>query len=765
MSGAPISIDDAKKTLDLEDSSVSNLVGLARRFGDGTSLPDELVAALNCGITSLRHKRIDSRDRTFARLCSAVFASAGNRVTPETISNISSGAIIGTAPKAPGRRLTLKARATPSEPLDANGDETGNIARDRLRISTARIELGLDGIGPDWLAPSEVGVVLDLSPEQVRGAIQRGDLYANQVHVKTRYGRAFRWNVPVLAVKAIAADPPPWLTKARHRRVDLDKAAKSPKKRRVDSLAETMSVQLLERRVDPRRVVAHLGPTNSGKTHDALEALVEAGSGTYAAPLRMLAREAYERLSEVMADGAVGLTTGEERINPHAPILCCTAEMAPMAGALLVLDELHWAADPERGPAWTRLLIGGSYDEIRLCGSPDALSLANAAFPHSEIVLHDRLGPLSFAGQVNVAQIPSGTVVVAFSRKAVLALAREIDQRRSGRVAVLYGAMPPGARRVEIGRFVSGDADVMVATDVIGHGINMPAKMVCFAETNKFDGLSRRPLESWEVAQIAGRAGRFSMAGAGEVTVLTGQVGFTPDASLVKRSLVPKAPVAPGVLGHRVVGHAIFGPRLADFDIDRSSQLSVHLRAFELAGETVTRSKPWLRAVNTALMRQRLEVVKTALGGDIDSISVQDAWRLCRAPADPDKSDAVVLAEAAKSIRNPSESLRPLLNGTTRNCHHLEDAEDAARIAGLLRWFTLAFPGIGGITHAEATEAEERACAQAVRLVENAIQTNRYGRCGSCGARCAPWFTECDRCHSRKWHDRYDLWDDDWEYR
>ena len=120
-----------------------------------------------------------------------------------------------------------------------------------------------------------------------------------------------------------------------------------------------LTVRLPERRTDPETVIAHLGPTNSGKTHDALRFLVENGRGVYAAPLRMLAQEAHRRLAAEVGEQRVGLVTGEERVNPDAPIICCTAEMAPMHGETLVLDEVQWAEDDERGSAWTRLMLGG----------------------------------------------------------------------------------------------------------------------------------------------------------------------------------------------------------------------------------------------------------------------------------------------------------------------------------------------------------------------------------------------------------------------
>ena len=127
-----------------------------------------------------------------------------------------------------------------------------------------------------------------------------------------------------------------------------------------------ISIALPARGTPPERVVAHLGPTNSGKTHAALEELAARGTGVYAGPLRMLAQEAHRRLGDRVGTENVGLITGEERVNERAPILCCTVEMAPQSGELLVLDEVQWADDEERGSAWTRLLLAGEYHEIFL---------------------------------------------------------------------------------------------------------------------------------------------------------------------------------------------------------------------------------------------------------------------------------------------------------------------------------------------------------------------------------------------------------------
>ena len=202
----------------------------------------------------------------------------------------------------------------------------------------------------------------------------------------------------------------------------------------------------------------------------------------------MLAQEAYRRLSDKLGEGRVGLVTGEERVDGDAPIICCTAEMAPMAGRVLVLDEVQWADDEERGSAWTRLLLGAEYRHILLLGALEALPLVEHAFPDAELKFFRRKAPLDWIGKRGVDGLRPGTVVVAFSRKAVLALAGEMNERHPGRVAVLYGAMPLPSRREEIDRFLHGRADVCAATHVLGRGVNLPCETLLFAETTKFDG-------------------------------------------------------------------------------------------------------------------------------------------------------------------------------------------------------------------------------------------------------------------------------------
>ena len=339
-------------------------------------------------------------------------------------------------------------------------------------------------------------------------------------------------------------------------------AGGAPAEQRITDLASRRAAS------QPERVVAHLGPTNSGKTYAALRELADKRAGVYAGPLRMLAQEAHRRLGDWIGAEHVGLVTGEERVNERAPVICSTVEMAPHAGELLVLDEVQWADDTERGSAWTRLLLAGEYREILLLGALDALPLVERAFPEHELKVFERKLPLEFVGARTLRSLTPGTVVVAFSRRAVLALAGEVNRLHPGRVAVLYGAMPLSSRREEIDRFLSGAADVCVATDVLGHGVNLPCETLLFAETTKFDGEERRDLLPWELAQIAGRAGRFGLVERGHVGVLAGLGWGTANPELVESALEPHVPLPGGHLGYRAVDEARIRPQLADLGVD-----------------------------------------------------------------------------------------------------------------------------------------------------------------------------------------------------
>ena len=243
-----------------------------------------------------------------------------------------------------------------------------------------------------------------------------------------------------------------------------------------------------------------------------------------------------------------------------------------------MLDEVQWADDEERGAAWTELLLAGEFDHIRLLGALDALPLVRRAFPAAELRVHERKLPLEFVGARQLRGLTPGTVLVAFSRKAVLALAGEVNRLKPDRVAVLYGAMPLASRREEIDRFLSGAAEVCVATDVLGHGVNLPCETLLFAETTKFDGEQRRNLLPWELAQIAGRAGRFGLVERGHVGVLVGVSWASADPELVESALEPHVELPEGHRGYRIVDEARIGPRLGDLGVDDARELDCGAR-------------------------------------------------------------------------------------------------------------------------------------------------------------------------------------------
>ncbi len=278
----------------------------------------------------------------------------------------------------------------------------------------------------------------------------------------------------------------------------------------------------------------YLGPTNSGKTHHALIALQQAQSGVYLAPLRLLAMEIRDRL--VAAGVPCNLITGEERIMmTGAQHTASTIEMMNPSKAVevAIIDEIQMLQDPDRGSAWTAALVGVPAKQVFICGSTavtkPCIAVIEAMSESHEISYLTRKTPLvledeSLCGKRYSkpklkSKIQKGDAVIAFSRKDVLTLSARFRQW-GFTVASIYGALAPEVRRTESERFCSGAADILVATDAIGMGLNLPIRRVIFSNIFKFDGFASRPLNATEVRQIAGRAGRFGIYDIGFVNVL-----------------------------------------------------------------------------------------------------------------------------------------------------------------------------------------------------------------------------------------------------
>ena len=262
--------------------------------------------------------------------------------------------------------------------------------------------------------------------------------------------------------------------------------------------------------------IAILGPTNTGKTHLAIERMLAHADGMIGLPLRLLAREVYDKVVAAKGPKAAALITGEERIAPDtARYFICTAEAMPLDKrvAFLAVDEIQLAADPDRGHVFTdRILRARGTGETMLLGSDVMRPLLKRLLPEARIERRERFSTLSYSGQRKVTKLPKRSAIVAFSAEEVYAIA-ELIRRQRGGAAVVMGALSPRTRNAQAALYQSGEVDFIVATDAIGMGINLDVDHVAFASRSKFDGRRNRVLRPDEVAQIAGRAGRFKNDG------------------------------------------------------------------------------------------------------------------------------------------------------------------------------------------------------------------------------------------------------------
>lgn len=280
-----------------------------------------------------------------------------------------------------------------------------------------------------------------------------------------------------------------------------------------------------------RRFILHIGPTNCGKTYQALERLREAENGVYLGPLRLLALEVYEKMKEARIPCT--MLTGEECIYEEGSrIVSSTVEMLDLDQQydVAVIDEAQMIADSDRGHSWTRAILGVQAKEIHVCMSPAAeevithlITLCGDAY---EINQYERKTKLlceeeAFSFPEDVRE---GDALIVFTKRMVLDIAGRLE-RRGIKVSVIYGSLPPEIRRRQIQLFAAGETRIVVSTDAIGMGLNLPVRRIVFIQTDKFDGKATRPLKTAEVLQIAGRAGRFGIYDTGYVNAV-GQEGL-----------------------------------------------------------------------------------------------------------------------------------------------------------------------------------------------------------------------------------------------
>ncbi len=427
------------------------------------------------------------------------------------------------------------------------------------------------------------------------------------------------------------------------------------------------------------RILAVLGPTNTGKTHLAIERLVGHASGMIGFPLRLLARENYDRVVRLKGPSRVALVTGEEKIvPPHAAYFVCTVESMPLDRPVdfLAVDEIQLCADPERGHVFThRLLHARGEAETLLLGAETIRGLIRRLVPRAEFVTRPRFSTLSHAGSRKLTRLPPRSAVVAFSAAEVYELAERIRRQRGG-AAVVMGALSPRTRNAQVGMFQAGEVDHLVATDAIGMGLNMDIDHVAFARLEKFDGRRPRRLTAAEIAQIAGRAGRH---------MADGTFGTTAEAEELDEETI-----------RRVEAHDF--PRLTTL-MWRNAELDLRSPALLLASLERRPPDPALRRTANADDHRALialaaepEILRLAA----DRAAVGLLWEVCQVP-DFRKSlsdaHARLLASVFRQLRGPTGRLDP--DWTARQVTRLDRTDGdidtlIGRIADIRTWTYLA---------------------------------------------------------------------------
>jgi ATP-dependent RNA helicase SUPV3L1/SUV3 len=370
-------------------------------------------------------------------------------------------------------------------------------------------------------------------------------------------------------------------------------------------------------RLPPRHlpVTAVLGPTNTGKTHLAVERMLGAAGGMIGLPLRLLAREVYDRVRLRTGDHAVALVTGEEKIIPAEPrYWVCTVEAMPpdLKVPFLAIDEIQLAGDLERGHVFTdRILNRRGTEETMLLGSATMRGILEKLLPQTNFISRPRLSKLSYAGPKKISRLPRRSAIVAFTADTVYAVA-ELIRRQRGGAAVVMGALSPRTRNAQVALYQSGDVDYLVATDAIGMGLNMDVDHVAFASTRKYDGFSFRQLTPGELGQIAGRAGRF---------MNDGSFGVTGEADGFEPEIVDR------LENHNFESQRVLQWRNRDLDFRSLDTLRKSLGYFpKEEGLTRVQSSPDVEALEAVC---RDESVRTLVGNQDD---VTRAWEVCQIP-------------------------------------------------------------------------------------------------------------------------------------
>lgn len=482
-----------------------------------------------------------------------------------------------------------------------------------------------------------------------------------------------------------------------------------------------------------RRLIFHTGPTNSGKTYTAFEHLKKAGTGYYLAPLRLLALEGYETLREQGVSAS--LITGEEQLlDEDATHISSTIEMLSFEVEVdcCVIDEVQMLDDRDRGWAWANAIIGAPAKTVIMTGSPNAreaiVALAEYLGEPLEIVEFERKNSLELLKTATpINAIEPKTAVIAFTRSNALRLKQQLS--KTYRTSVIYGNLSPEVRREEARRFREGETDILVATDAISMGLNLPIKTLLFSKADKFDGQNQRNLTATEVRQIAGRAGRYGLSEKGYVGALT------PDVLRTISSLFTKN-IEPIALPFNVMAnfdHIMLVSNILE-ERSLSAIIDFFVRNMKFEGP--------FRAANLESMQEASAIV------DRYDLDMRTKYTLATAPLST--SSPLVMAAFERYVR-ALEQKKPIayippqrLGNYALSMDELQDAEDRIKEISLYLWLSYRM----GEFFVDAEKARTFR-GELNRFIENSLQQSHFvPRCKTCGKPLAPnaEFAICQSC-------------------
>ena len=425
--------------------------------------------------------------------------------------------------------------------------------------------------------------------------------------------------------------------------------------------------------ISSKKIIALLGPTNTGKTHDAIERMLEFESGIFGLPLRLLAREVYEKCVRKIGLNKVALITGEEKIIPNsASFFICTVESMPKDKAVdfVAVDEIQMCTDKERGHIFTDRLLYARGEELTMfLGSQVMKNIISDLVEEVEFVKKERFSKLSYGGYKKISRLDGKAAIIAFSIEEVYAIA-ELVRRQKGGAAVIMGSLSPKTRNSQVELYQSGDVDYLVATDAIGMGLNMDIEQIYFSNLKKFDGKKTRRLNLVELSQIAGRAGRYKN---------NGIFGTTGDCENLNSDEIEN------IENHSLPSTKMLYWRNSNLNFDRVEKLILSLEVKPTDKNLIRSSESIDEVVLRFLLKKNVE-------NNLYSTNLKLLWECCQIPDFEKKAygqhlvivDAVFKFLSIRKKRIPNEYMKTQLSGLEKNHGNIDVL--ANRISNVRTW-------------------------------------------------------------------------------